>query len=192
MTNTGERVIESAEQECAPKNAVCAENGRFPTRLLVTSLSEDKSGCVGGKWFGDIRDWKHPGMYVSVHSKPELEAALAKLDGSSAADRIQELEAELVKLNRALTEEISCRVAWLEEAQKLRAQLSGVRSGTHCIVPVEQEQRIAELEGALQGIIDWADFVLKNPQEFEAHGVRNLEGPMFDKARELLFPTTQA
>lgn len=36
---------------------------------------------------------------------------------------------------------------------------------------------------ALQDVIDWADFAMKNPQEFDSHGVRNLDGPAFAKAR---------
>ena len=39
---------------------------------------------------------------------------------------------------------------------------------------------------ALQGIIDWADLALRNPQEFDSHGVRNLDGPAFDAARAAL------
>lgn len=38
----------------------------------------------------------------------------------------------------------------------------------------------------LQAIIDWADLALSNPQEFNKHGVKNLDGPVFDAARELL------
>lgn len=38
----------------------------------------------------------------------------------------------------------------------------------------------------LQAIIDWADFALANPGEFNSHGVRNLDGPVFDAARDLL------
>jgi len=36
---------------------------------------------------------------------------------------------------------------------------------------------------ALQAIIDWANFALENPQAFDSHGVRNLDGPAFDRAR---------
>lgn len=45
------------------------------------------------------------------------------------------------------------------------------------------ETKLAE---RLQAIIDWADIALKNPQEFDSHGVRNLAGPVFDKARDVL------
>lgn len=38
----------------------------------------------------------------------------------------------------------------------------------------------------LQAIIDWADIALKNRAEFDSHGVRNLDGPVFDAAREAL------
>lgn len=38
----------------------------------------------------------------------------------------------------------------------------------------------------LQAIIDWADLAMRNPQEFDSHGVRNLDGPVFDAAREFL------
>ena len=43
-----------------------------------------------------------------------------------------------------------------------------------------------ELYEALRTIIDWADFALKNPREFDSHGVRNLDGPAFDTARAAL------
>lgn len=35
----------------------------------------------------------------------------------------------------------------------------------------------------LQAIIDWADLALRLPGEFNSHGVRNLDGPVFDEAR---------
>lgn len=38
----------------------------------------------------------------------------------------------------------------------------------------------------LQAIIDWADLALKNRAEFDSHGVSNLDGPIFDAAREAL------
>jgi hypothetical protein len=39
---------------------------------------------------------------------------------------------------------------------------------------------------ALQAIINWADFALKNKAEFDSHGVMVLDGPAFDKARAAL------
>jgi hypothetical protein len=38
----------------------------------------------------------------------------------------------------------------------------------------------------LVAIIDWADFALRHPQEFDSHGVLNLDGPVFDEARAAL------
>lgn len=38
----------------------------------------------------------------------------------------------------------------------------------------------------LQAVIDWADFALLDPAEFDSHGVRNLAGPVFDEARIVL------
>lgn len=38
----------------------------------------------------------------------------------------------------------------------------------------------------LQAIIDWADLAMKNANEFNSHGVRNLDGPVFDAARDAL------
>ena len=49
-----------------------------------------------------------------------------------------------------------------------------------------QAAYIERLEGALNGIIDWADFAIANPNEFTSHGVNNLEGPAFDNARAVL------
>ena len=46
--------------------------------------------------------------------------------------------------------------------------------------------RIEQLEAALQGIIDWADFAMGRPDQFDSHGVRNLDGPAFDHARAVL------
>src|SRR5688572_2564288 len=47
--------------------------------------------------------------------------------------------------------------------------------------------QIAKLTEALQGIIDWADFAMNNPGEFNSHGVRNLESPPpCETARHLL------
>lgn len=38
----------------------------------------------------------------------------------------------------------------------------------------------------LTEILNWADFALKNPAEFNGHGVQNLAGPAFDNARDFL------
>jgi hypothetical protein len=46
--------------------------------------------------------------------------------------------------------------------------------------------RAEHLQERLQAIIDWADFAMKNPGEFNDHGVRNLDGPVFDEARVAL------
>lgn len=46
--------------------------------------------------------------------------------------------------------------------------------------------RVEHLEERLQAIIDWADLATKNAAEFDSHGVRNLDGPVFDAAREAL------
>ena len=47
-------------------------------------------------------------------------------------------------------------------------------------------EREKVLEERLQAIIDWADLAMKNADEFDSHGVRNLDGPVFDAAREAL------
>jgi hypothetical protein len=49
-----------------------------------------------------------------------------------------------------------------------------------------------ELLERLQAIIDWADLALRNPAEFDSHGVRNLDGPVFDEARAILSKATGA
>lgn len=46
--------------------------------------------------------------------------------------------------------------------------------------------QLAEMRERLQAVIDWADFATANPAEFDSHGVRNLDGPVFDAAREVL------
>jgi Lar family restriction alleviation protein len=45
---------------------------------------------------------------------------------------------------------------------------------------------VEELGERLQAIIDWADMATAHPEEFNSHGVRNLEGPVFDDARAAL------
>ena len=42
------------------------------------------------------------------------------------------------------------------------------------------------LKDALQAIVDWANFAQQHPEEFNAHGVKNLQGPAFDKAEAAL------
>lgn len=56
-----------------------------------------------------------------------------------------------------------------------------------CDAAADEIERLSE---ALEGVIDWADFALSNPQEFDCHGVKNLDGPAFEKAREALFQET--
>lgn len=43
----------------------------------------------------------------------------------------------------------------------------------------------------LQAIIDWADLAMKNRAEFDSHGVRNLDCPVFDAAREALAASSE-
>lgn len=42
----------------------------------------------------------------------------------------------------------------------------------------------------LVAIIDWADFALAHPNEFNSGGVRNLDGPVFDEARAAISKAT--
>jgi hypothetical protein len=62
--------------------------------------------------------------------------------------------------------------------------------GGHVVIRNEADARLMaaalELRERLQAIIDWADIALRNPQGFNSHGVRNLDGPVFDAAREVL------
>ncbi len=55
---------------------------------------------------------------------------------------------------------------------------------------ISREEALRE---RLQAIIDWANLAIKNHAEFDSHGVRNLEGPVFDAAREALakYPAPQ-
>jgi len=46
--------------------------------------------------------------------------------------------------------------------------------------------RAEALAERLQAIVDWADLALRMPGEFDSHGVRNLDGPVFDAARDVL------
>lgn len=47
----------------------------------------------------------------------------------------------------------------------------------------ELAERAEFLLERLQAIFDWVDFALSMPREFDSHGVRNLDGPVFDAAR---------
>ncbi|QIG68678.1 hypothetical protein EVB67_028 [Rhizobium phage RHph_TM3_3_14B] len=48
------------------------------------------------------------------------------------------------------------------------------------------EDALAEAIGRLKAIINWADLAMKNPDEFDSHGVQLLDGPVFDEARALI------
>jgi hypothetical protein len=54
------------------------------------------------------------------------------------------------------------------------------------MTPREMKVRIDQLESAAQGVLDWADLALTMPDEFDSHGVRNLDGPAFDALREAM------
>ena len=43
-----------------------------------------------------------------------------------------------------------------------------------------------KLADRLQAITDWCDLALTHKDEFDKHGVKNLEGPVFDAARAVL------
>jgi hypothetical protein len=51
------------------------------------------------------------------------------------------------------------------------------------MTPEEMKARISQLESAAQGVLDWADLALSQPDEFDSHGVRNLDGPAFEALR---------
>jgi hypothetical protein len=56
-----------------------------------------------------------------------------------------------------------------------------------------ETSRVEFLEERLQAIIDWCDIAMRNADEFDSHGVRNLDGPVFDAARDALSsPAKQA
>ncbi|QIB36924.1 hypothetical protein G3A56_02045 [Rhizobium oryzihabitans] len=63
---------------------------------------------------------------------------------------------------------------WRHEVGKLHSQIAS------------KDEQIAVLTGRLQAIIDWCDLAMKNADEFDSHGVRNLDGPIFDAARAVL------
>lgn len=52
--------------------------------------------------------------------------------------------------------------------------------------PVEANTAEGIYRERLQAIIDWADFALSNPADFNKSGVKNLDGPVFDAARAAL------
>ena len=54
------------------------------------------------------------------------------------------------------------------------------------MTPKQMKARISQLESAAQGVLDWADLAMNNPDEFDSHGVRNLDGPAFDKLRDVM------
>lgn len=69
------------------------------------------------------------------------------------------------------------------EADRLSA---AVHAYSRTLAGVGAEAAASKLAERLRAIIDWADLALRNPQEFDSHGVRNLDGPVFDAAREVL------
>lgn len=75
------------------------------------------------------------------------------------------------------------------EEQAALAAIAGPDWKARALASEEQEAKLRE---RLQAIIDWADFALKHPEEFDSHGVRNLDGPVFDEARAALRLTAPA
>lgn len=69
---------------------------------------------------------------------------------------------------------------------KMLAQSGGAPDLSERDAMASLAERSLLLAERLQAIIDWADFALFNPQEFDCHGVRNLDGPVFDEARAVL------
>lgn len=75
------------------------------------------------------------------------------------------------------------QVAW--EVQAV-ADFGGLPDQSERDAMAALAQRALYLRERLRAIIDWADLALSMPQEFDSHGVRNLDGPVFDAAREFL------
>lgn len=75
------------------------------------------------------------------------------------------------------------QVAW--EVQNL-ATFGGAPDLSERDAMAALAERALYLHERLQAIIDWADLALSLPQQFDSHGVRNLDGPVFDKARAFL------
>lgn len=75
------------------------------------------------------------------------------------------------------------QVAW--EVQSL-AKFGGSPDLSERDAMAALAERALLLAERLQAIIDWANLALSTPQEFDSHGVRNLDGPVFDEARAVL------
>jgi hypothetical protein len=72
------------------------------------------------------------------------------------------------------------------------AEVRGAASGKGKLDLSERDAMLAVAQRAemlierIQAIIDWADFALSHRDEFDSHGARNLDGPVFDAARAAL------
>lgn len=80
---------------------------------------------------------------------------------------------------------------WGESAQKyIRADLYEAQISGHLLSAKQSTHNLiaaSAYRDALELIINWADLVLKNREEFESHHSADmLTGPAFDAARELL------
>ena len=69
---------------------------------------------------------------------------------------------------------------------KSSASLDEVRRRLEQVEEVGVSAKTSYAEQHLQALIDWSDFALRHPSQFNSHGVKNLEGPVFDEARAFL------
>lgn len=69
---------------------------------------------------------------------------------------------------------------------RVLARFGGVPDQSERDAMAELADRAELLLERLQAIFDWADFAMRNPQTFDGHGVRNLDGPIFDYGREVV------
>lgn len=120
-----------------------------------------------------------------VHERME-QAADMMLEGDPASEYVQRLALEvksLAKAVRAWDRMVEGDGTFPDFKAAYKEHFSQEPLASTQTLIISKSIKAARLEERLQAIIDWADIALKNPHEFNSHGVRNLSGPIFDLAR---------
>lgn len=123
-----------------------------------------------------------------------------KLDPHDAKERAAYLEQRLraaLSPAQPAQDRIAAAVAFIDRngptpgADRFEGpEVSGPAQGADPLVTaydngVDHAWGVAQpLAEAAEGVINWCDFAMSQSGEFDAHGVRNLSGPAFDKLRE--------
>jgi hypothetical protein len=191
--------IQDFRRACAAHEALAAMGDQAAPSGETGKLVSELEGWVRDMWTVSGIDEDDRALLLKTAAHLTTQAAeIARLTA-----RLEEVEGERDGRRKQLDacEQIAGKVLgypWFKDDQKNfpgATEADGVCIGEHVAETIVEElarrftapaERAEYLFERLQAIIDWADLALRLPHQLDSHGVRNLDGPVFDAARDAL------